>query len=220
MKSKFFFLAALFAVTILACKNESKPTENADSKTQTTATSANACRYGVKSSDVHVNWTAYKTTKRVGVKGTFNEVAINTASGTPNLNALIHATSFKIDTKTVNSNNEGRDAKLVTFFFQKMAGDMAITGNVKSVEGDNSKGKGVLAINMNGMSKDTPFEYDVKDRVMTIHAKINTDNWNGQDAIASINQACKEKHTGEDGVSKTWPDVSVDVVVPLIVECE
>jgi len=220
MKSNIFILAVFFAVTILSCKNDAKTQEDTNSASEITSTEGKSCKYGIKSSEVVVNWTAYKTNKKVGVKGTFDEVAINAANGTPNLMTLIQATSFKIDTKTVNSNKKERDIKLVTFFFAKMAGDMTITGNVKSVEGDNTRGKGIMGINMNGQTTDTPFEYNVNNNVLTLDAIINTDNWNGQSAIASLNKVCEDKHKGDDGVTKTWPDVAVSVVVPLAVECE
>ena len=219
MKSKFFILAAFVAVSLLACKNDAKTKANADTTTKTTSTEGKSCKYSVKAGDVKVNWTAFKTTKRVGVKGTFDDVEINTANGTPSLSTLMLATSFKINSKTVNSNNPGRDAKLVEFFFGRMTGSLAITGNVKSVTGNNERGEGIVSVKMNGVSWDTAFKYTVTNNVLTMTTNINTNNWNAQDAIASINKACEEKHKGEDGVSKTWPDVDVSVVVPLSVDC-
>ncbi len=220
MKSTFFILAAFFAVSFVACKSDTKTQDKTNSTTEATSSEGSSCKYGVKVNDVKVNWTAFKTTKRVGVKGTFNDVEINTANGTPSLATLMMATSFKINTKTVNSNNPGRDEKLVNFFFGRMTGSLAITGNIKAVVGGNDKGKGIVTINMNGVSWDTPFEYTVTNNVLTLSTNINTNNWNAQDAIASINKACEEKHAGEDGVSKTWPDVDVSVVVPLVVDCK
>ncbi len=220
MKSKIFILAALMAaVSFWSCKTDTKSQEKATTNTETTS-KAKSCKYKIKSSDVKVNWTAYKTTKRVGVKGTFDSVDINTVAGTPSLSALMLGTSFRIDTKTVNSDNPGRDEKLVNFFFGKMTGNLGITGQVKSVEGDDAHGKGVVTIVMNGVTTDNPFEYTIADKVLTLTTSINTDNWNAQAAISSINKACEEKHRGEDGISKTWPDVDVSVVVPLEIECE
>ena len=219
MKSKFFILA-LLAVSVLACKSDTKTQDSTPKTTESSASSTNACKYGVKAEGVKVNWTAFKTTKRVGVKGTFDSVELNTANGTPSLSTLMMATSFKINTKTVNSNNPGRDEKLVNFFFGRMTGNLAITGNIKSVAGDNEKGKGIVNVNMNGVSWDAPFDYAVVSDTLTITTNINTNNWNAQDAITSINKACEDKHKGEDGVSKTWPDVDVNVVVPLVVDCK
>jgi len=220
MKSKFFILAALFAVSFFACKSETKTQENSSESAEAPSAEGESCKYSVKSNDVKVNWTAFKTTKRVGVKGTFDNVEINAANGTPSLSTLMMATSFKIDTKTVNSNKPDRDVKLVEFFFKKMAGDYTITGNIKSVVGGNDQGQGIVTINMNGVNWDTAFKYTVTDKVLTMTTSINTNNWNGQGAISSINKACEEQHKGDDGVSKTWPDVDVSVLVPLDIDCQ
>jgi len=167
-----------------------------------------------------LRWTAYKTTQRVGVSGTFNDIQFDAAKGAPSVPTLIRSASFRINTKTVNSNNEARDAKLVNFFFGKLAGNYAITGNVKSADGDDSAGTGVFMVQMNGMAGELPFKYSVEEHVLTLTATMNTDNWKAQPAIASINKACEAKHTGEDGVSKTWPDVDIALRLPLDTECE
>jgi len=40
---------------------------------------------------------------------------------------------------------------------------------------------------------------------------MNLDTWNGQTAVASLNEACKDLHKGADGVSKTWNEVAIEV---------
>ncbi len=219
MKKAFFLFLTLCLTTLVACKNDSKPTNTESKEGSTTQTSKN-CKYGVKTDEVQLNWTAYKTTKRVGVKGTFNDIQIKTANNTPDVSTLIRATAFMINAGTVNSKNEDRDVKLVKFFFEKMLGDNKITGSVKSVDGNDTAGNGMISLQMNGVSKETPFTYTVEEKMLTLTSEINTDLWNGQAAIESINKACEEKHKGEDGVSKTWADVSISVTVPLVVTCD
>ena len=38
---------------------------------------------------------------------------------------------------------------------------------------------------------------------------------NALDALASLNKACYDLHTGSDGVSKTWEDVAIKASVQL-----
>ena len=220
MKSTFFIFIALLTVSVFACKSDTNTQENTKETIGTKATTGKNCKFSIKSNDVKVNWTAFKTTARVGVKGSFDKVEINTANGTPSLSTLMMATSFKVNTATVNSNNPDRDKKLVDFFFAKMTSDLAVTGNVKSVTGSNEQGQGIMAINMNGVSWDTAFKYTVTDNILTLTTSINTDNWNAQDAITSINNACEDLHKGKDGISKTWPDVEISVIVPMDISCD
>lgn len=220
MNKTIFLFVTIFLTAFAACKSDSKPTNTESKEHSTTQAVTQNCKYGVNSDEVKVNWTAYKTTKRVGVKGTFNDVQIKTASNTPDITTLIRATAFMIQTSSVNSNNEERDGKLVKFFFKKMLGDLKITGSVKSVDGNDKTGSGMISLQMNGESKEAPFTYAVEGSMLTLTSEINTDLWNGQAAIASINTACEDLHKGEDGVSKTWPDVSISVAVPLVVTCD
>ena len=39
---------------------------------------------------------------------------------------------------------------------------------------------------------------------------------NGHSAIVSLNKACNELHTGDDGISKTWNDVQIDASISII----
>lgn len=217
MKS-IYLLATFVAFSLFACKNDPKQSKTNTTTPKVAEAFQHRCLFSTKPDKIKVNWTAYKTTKRVGVKGTFNDIQVNTAQRTPDLTMLIQATTFKINTSTVNSNNEARDTKLVSFFFKKLVGD--IVGNATSVSGDKYKGTGTFAIKMNNISKIVPFDYIANDSLLTISTAIDMANWNGLAAIESINKACEDKHKGEDGISKTWPDVSVEIAVPLIIECD
>ena len=39
------------------------------------------------------------------------------------------------------------------------------------------------------------------------------------DALASIHLACEQLHKGKDGVSKTWPNVGINVSAKIIQDC-
>ena len=55
---------------------------------------------------------------------------------------------------------------------------------------------------------------------LTLSGTILISDWNGQEALASINQACEIKHTGADGVNKIWDEVAISVKTTLKKECK
>ena len=217
MKFKFIVWSFALSMMLFSCGNDKK-TDKTTASTPKPAV-AQTCTYTPIKEGIKVHWTAFKTTKRIGVKGTFDDVKAETKVNAKSISNMINATTFLIHTSSVNSNNEGRDKKLVEFFFGKFA-STDIAGLMQSALGDNMKGEGNINLTMNGMAKDVPYTYTVEGDILKVHTVIDTDKWNGQKAIASINKACKDKHTGADGVSKTWNDVDVVVEVPFTRNCK
>ncbi len=217
MKIKLLAFSFMFSMLLFTCSSDKKT--NAKSTTTSTAKQSTDCSYSAQKEGIKVNWTAFKTTKKVGVNGSFNNVDTETKPVANSITHLITGSTFKINTSSVNSKNEDRDKKLVSFFFGKFA-NMSITGLFKNATGNNTSGKGTVNVTMNGIAKDIPYTYIATENEVKINTNIDTDLWNGQSAIASINKACEKLHTGEDGVSKTWKDVDVNVVIPFKKNCK
>lgn len=213
---KLFFYFFSWSLLLTSCADSTPEKNELPSKPKIEQVSD--CEYKIKKSGVMLRWVAFKTTKRIGVSGTFNEIKIDVDENASSLLELLASTSFEIDSKTVNSNMEVRDKKIVNFFFGRLAGDFKIYGKVKSV--NITTKKGVFLVNMNGISKNVPFVYSLEGKQIIITAGLNTNNWSAQTAIESINQACEEKHKGDDGVSKTWPEVDIDIRIPMIIICK
>ena len=57
---------------------------------------------------VQVNWEAYKTLAKLGVKGTFNTVKLSTPTEARELSQVLNGVSVTIDTTSVNTQNPGR----------------------------------------------------------------------------------------------------------------
>ena len=72
---------------------------------------------------------------------------------------------------------------------------------------------GYADFSMNDIIEKLPFTYSVEGKTIEIKAVMNTDSWQAQSAIASINNACLELHKGSDGISKTWSDVGIAISV-------
>src|SRR5690606_24296968 len=75
-----------------------------------------------------VNWTAFKTTDKVGVNGKFTEIELkNTKTGeTPEV--VLEGASFSIPVSSLFTNDSDRDSKLKQFFFGALKNTEMIGG--------------------------------------------------------------------------------------------
>ncbi len=72
-------------------------------------------------------WTAFKYPKpeKTPVKGSFNDIKLEYNKDKEiNIEQALNGAKFTVNTESVNSNSQERDAKLKTFFFQKMKGNI------------------------------------------------------------------------------------------------
>lgn len=169
--------------------------------------------YGIVEDSTKVNFIAYKTTDKKPVGGTFKEVELKyTAKETAmeTLNGLEFA--IPVSSLFTNDTTNTRDPKIIHFFFNKMVETAAIKGIFKF----DDAGKCSVALSMNGVSSDLPMKYEIiDDSVVNFSGVVDLKNWNALEALASLNQACLQLHTGPDGVSKTWEDVAIKASVVL-----
>ena len=194
-----YALILIFTISLLSCEKEKKSVE------KTTATKS----YVIDTLKSTVQWTAYKTTDKLPVKGTFKEINIlnmNEGSSAP---ASLEGLEFEIPVSSIFTNDTIRDTKLNTFFFAIMENTLSLKG-VFSVENET---KGNLALTMNGLTKDLPFSYEMSRDTILINTKMDLNIWQTQAALESLHQACLALHTGPDGVSKTWDEVAISAKI-------
>jgi len=161
-----------------------------------------------------VSFTAYKTSEKLAVGGKFMKINIkNSKNGATALEAL-NGTEFGIPVSGLFTNDATgtRDPKLLEFFFGAMQ-DTEIISGVFKTDADN---KCSIDVTMNGETSNIPLEYVINTETsITFNGTLNLEDWNALEAVAAINNACKELHTGKDGVSKTWTDVAIQAQVLL-----
>jgi polyisoprenoid-binding protein YceI len=162
---------------------------------------------------LNVGWEAYKTAAKVGVKGGFGSVSIEGMEASASVKELLKGSRMTIKTATVDSKNPGRDATLVQFFFEKMAG-RTISGKVLSVEGDDLKGVVTVEITMNGVTRAVPMQYSANKGEVQAYGYIDLADFSALPALAAINKACYDLHQG-----KTWQDVAISFQLPLKTRC-
>lgn len=199
---KILFYPLLLLLIINSCK-ENKSSPKKESLKQS---------YSIDIENSTVNWTAYKTTDKVAVKGTFKEVNIKNMKSDSNAKSAINGLIFDIPVTSIYSKDTIRDAKLIKFLF----GSMNNTTNLKGqIQLDDEEGD-FIVLTMNGLTKNLPISYDIKDEFMDIHAVMDLNTWEAKAALIVLNEACLELHTGQDGISKTWEEVSINAKLKII----
>ncbi len=168
----------------------------------------------------NVNFVAYKTAAKKGVGASFDKVNYTAIAPVgKNFREILVGSSVVIDTKSVNSKNKGRDEKLVKFFFQNMKGE-TITAKildykaVKVAKGEPKKGTLITEITMNGIKKQVPMNYMLKEGVLKAEGVIDIFDFSGNTALAAINKACFDLHQG-----KTWNDVAISFTTKIKAVC-
>jgi len=178
-------------------------------KKKTTKENITTQGFTVDPNKSEMNWTAYKTTAKVPVKGKFTQLTIlNHKVGKTYAEAL-NGTEFSIPVSSIFSNNADRDHKLKTMFFGVMKNTSILSGVIHISDANT----GYVDFSMNAVIEKLDFSYTTTDKSIEIKAIMNTDNWQAQAAIESINTTCFELHKGADGISKTWSDVAIDLKV-------
>lgn len=170
--------------------------------------------YTLVKDSTKVSFTAYKTSEKLPVGGKFMKINIkDSKNGATALEAL-NGTEFGIPVSSLFTNDATgtRDPKLLEFFFGAMQ-DTEIISGVFKTDADN---KCSIDVTMNGETFNIPLEYVINTETsITFKGTLNLEDWNALEAVNSINNACKELHTGKDGVSKTWTEVAVQAQVLL-----
>ncbi len=162
----------------------------------------------VDSKSTSIKWIAYKTTSKLPVKGEFTQVEIDTTNrNSTSVNEALNNLSFKIPINSLVTNDSIRDGKLKQFFFGTMENTSEISGIIHLL----NENSGTVDITMNGITQSLPISIVISDQMATIEAILDLDNWKAQAAITALNTVCGKLHSGDDGISKTWSEVKIEV---------
>jgi hypothetical protein len=96
-----------------------------------------------------------------------------------------------------------------------MANTSEITGSIKSAE----NGKAIISLTINEMTLDVPGTLDIVGDTIKLAATVDFKEFGGDEAIATLHEACSEKHTGEDGKSIFWDVVDINVTALYSKSC-
>ena len=171
---------------------------------------ATECRYEAK--EVTVGWEAYKTLKKIGVKGVFDKIDLETQKES-SVTKLLESLKGTIHTASVNSGNAGRDKTLTEEFFKLFVSE-TIQAKIVDVKGDETGGTMVAEMTMNGIAKKVPLQYRIENDKLKANGYIDMFDFGLSKALGSINAACYDLHSG-----KTWNDVAVSMEFELKKSC-
>lgn len=201
MKKIYLLVLLITTLTvIISCKKNVK-----DEKPLT------AKMYTVMADSTIINWTAYKTTAKVPVKGQFSEITFENSKKDSTVLGALNGLKFKIPVNSLFTNDTLRDGKLKKFFFGSMQNTLVIKGTVHM----NNENTSTVQLTMNGITRELPIAYIIADNKVTIVGNMELDNWQAKAALEALNVVCKDLHTGDDGISKTWSDVKIEVIAVL-----
>lgn len=159
-----------------------------------------------------LNWTAFKTPKKVGVKAQFTEFSIKTTKSTT-VDELLKSATFEVNSGSVSTNDKGRDAKIVKFFFKTMKNGEKITGKVVKVDAI----KVDVEFTFNGTTKVVSLgkQYDEAKNTVTLSGVLDVIEFGMKDNLGALTNACKVLHEGV-----TWPDVNVELIASVTKSCK
>lgn len=172
--------------------------------------SINETKYAIDTSRVIIVWTAYKFTNKVGVSGSFKNYTLQGNNKSGSVETILNNLKLSILTESVDSKNTVRDFKLHTYFFN-VFNTPTIIGTIINAK----ENQGFMKLDMNQNNLWVPYTYSIKNDTIELFTNLNLNNWNGEKALNALNKECYDLHTGEDGISKLWPDVDISIKLPL-----
>jgi hypothetical protein len=181
--------------------------------TQVNAGSKNKCLYQYQPQTTKLEWTAFKTPKKVGVKVAFKEIQIQTKSGS-SLGELLKGATFIVNPDSLDSGNPDRDKKIKNHFFKldkPQKEQVTIKGTIAKVESS----KVMVDFVINQVKKTVAMDYVLEGEQLKFRGKIDVLDFKLSDSLAAINTACKALHEG-----KTWSDVELELVTTLATSCQ
>lgn len=202
-------LLSLLAFGLSACNSNTQ--SNDSDQTAADSTVQDQQFYEYQRAFTKLTWTAYKTTAKVAVSGTFNDFNVTPGVSYGTISALLDQLEFAIPVSSTNSENEERDGKLVATFFGTMMNTEQVTGKFTSVAGNDSAGTVRIMIKMNDIEYEVDGAYSTDGNKLSVMAGLHLGDWKAEPNVSALNKVCDDLHKGDDGVSKLWPNVDITI---------
>ncbi len=178
----------------------------------TTFAATDLCSINYAPEGSTLSWTAFKTPKKVGVKGQFNVFKI-ISTKSASIDELLSNATFEVDTKSISTNDKARDAKIFQFFFKNMVKGSTISGKVLKV-GPTSVD---VEFSLNGATKIITLAkaYDESKNTVALNGEMNVLDFNMKGNLDTLTKACNTLHEGV-----TWPDVKIELIASVPKTCK
>lgn len=204
----------MIAVGFIACSgNHNTANEEAEAGNEL---SQENCVYTYTEGSLNVKWTAFKTTEKVGVSGSFDTISVNGIQTSNSATEMFANADFSIPVSSINSSNPDRDKKILEHFFGTMVETSTLNGKVLGMTDSDCS----VLINMNGVADTCVFNLSKNDTAVSLVGVIELANWNALQSANALNTVCFDLHKGADGVSKLWPDVKLEITAGITKKCD
>jgi polyisoprenoid-binding protein YceI len=213
-------ISVIAFATFFAASCGTETTNDTAEATPAADSTATECTYTFVDSTTKLTWTAFKTTEKIAVAGSFDTYMVENTISASSEAAVFENATFQIVTSTVNTGNPERDPKILKFFFNTLVSSDTISGGVRSISAtENGQGTAIIYVKMNEVERDVNATYTIDGTVLTLSADIDVNEWNAASGIEALNTECYELHKGTDGESKLWSEVHLEISTDLEKEC-
>jgi len=106
---------SLIAFQFIGCKGETNKEPTTEPAKPVVEKSYS---HSLKKSDNKINFTAYKTTEKVPVKGMFKTLKVTKGGEGNSIKEALNGVEFRIPIGSIETNDSGRNVKIQNFFFK------------------------------------------------------------------------------------------------------
>ena len=201
----------LCSFVLISCNTSQEKNIKVDDKKELEA-KVDECIYSFSDSTIKLFWAGYKTTDKLKVIGSFQEIKTNhSGQKFSSIDELVNGITFSINSKSSESGDPIRDANLRDYFFSYLTDNFQINGDVLEYN------DAFITANIDvlGMERQVKFTHSIVNNILKLRALISLDELGATKAFNSISAKCYDLHKGADGVSKTWDEVNVLIDVPF-----
>lgn len=166
----------------------------------------------IDTSKAMVKWTAFKTTEKVAVSGTFDDVKFKFGEVNKNgtLESQLSNATATIDLLKVNLNDDVKNQNVREFFFGAFNKKDPIKVTFKDVFEGKNKGTILANVRMNGKTQKIPMQYEVSGGKIVAKGMIDLLQFGLDEARMSLQKAVGELHG-----NMTWSQVEIGFEAPV-----
>ena len=132
-----------------------------------------------------LTWTAYKTTEKIAVSGTFSDIQLNNLKPNTSILDALEGASFKISVDKLSSGNPERDEKILKYFFGNLKFSNEITGFLGKFDLNNQTME--VALTLNDLTKPVVLTYLLSENQLQLKGKIQLADFSALDALKQLN---------------------------------
>ena len=171
-------------------------------------------------SGARINFLSYKMPNKMkvpetGTPATFKTVEFNFANQSGSVAEILTNSTAKIDLSSIDTNkNAIRDNNVKNKFFAHLA-SQEVSGKITGVKGDDTSGDLTLSLNFNGIEKEVPLKYEVKDGKLTATGEIDLVEGNLFNTAEAFEKFASEPVIQGLHGKKSWSDIQIGFEVPV-----